>query len=371
MSDWHIFRKDADEPNDEITVKGRLPDPPTWRDFKTRRNRRTRGKNYRPSDYEVEMVNAALYLRRPLLITGNPGSGKSSLAHAVAWQLNLGAVLWWPINSRSTLQEGLYNYDALGRLRDLNIDKIEAEREGVSQSKLLERLSAAERIGRYIRLGPLGTALYGGPRPRVLLIDEIDKSDIDLPNDLLHVLEEGAFDIPELQRLTPEETGTKAGRRKATRNKSITIKVYPHDENDQSKMIPITNGRVECNGFPFVVLTSNGERELPPAFKRRCLSLDIEDPKGDRLREIVSMHIEEAVAADDSEKGAGAPKNAKLLLDVESLIKAFEAKRESNSLLLATDQLINAIYLITRDKAATGDERERILKTVWRELGKK
>src|SRR5262249_51195672 len=163
--------------HDDIVTEGRLPDPPTWRDFHARRSRQTRGKNYKPSDREVEMVNAALYLRRPLLITGNPGSGKSSLAYSVAWQLNLGNVLWWPINSRSTLQEGLYNYDALGRLRDLNIEKIESDQDDDGDGKTAEKRSAAERMGRYIRLGPLGTALYGGEKPRVLLIDEIDKSD--------------------------------------------------------------------------------------------------------------------------------------------------------------------------------------------------
>ena len=319
------------------------------------------------------MVSTALYLRRPLLITGNPGSGKSSLAYAVAWQLNLGRVLWWPINSRSTLQEGLYTYDALGRLRDLNIEKIESERSGSGHTQR-KRPSAAERIGRYIRLGPLGTTIYGGPRPRVLLIDEIDKSDIDLPNDLLHVLEEGAFNIPELQRLTPDETGDDEEAGAAGDRASVTVKVYPHDENDRSKMIPITDGRVECNGFPFIVLTSNGERELPPAFKRRCLSLDIEDPKGTRLRDIVAAHIEEArdaAGAGKAADGAEKAEHAGPLSDVDKLIQDFEDRRDQQGQLLATDQLLNAVFLITRQRAASGEERARILKTVLRELGKK
>jgi len=366
MSEWHIYRKEASEPSDEILTKGRLPAPPTWRDFKARKQSQSRGKNHKPSDYEVEMVNAALYLRRPLLITGNPGSGKSSLAYSVAWQLNLGPILWWPINSRSTLQEGLYNYDALGRLRDLNIEKIESE-QGSERKKRLEKLSAGERIGRYIRLGPLGTALYGGQKPRVLLIDEIDKSDIDLPNDLLHVLEEGAFDIPELQRLTPEEEDENKAETSDQNQKSpIMVRVYPHDENKRSKTI--IDGRVECDCFPFIVLTSNGERELPAAFKRRCLSLDIEDPKGDRLRDIVIAHIEEATtaAAADAET-----KRDNLSTEVKALIKKFEDDRDKRGNLLATDQLLNAVYLITRKQAAVGDERKRILETVLRELGRK
>src|SRR4051812_48835166 len=104
--EWHIYQKNAKKPHDEIATEGRLPAPPAWRDFEKRKKSGTRGSTYQPSDREVEMVNAALYLRRPLLITGNPGSGKSSLAYSVAWQLKLGEVLWWPVNSRSTLSEG-------------------------------------------------------------------------------------------------------------------------------------------------------------------------------------------------------------------------------------------------------------------------
>lgn len=368
MSEWQIYRKDADAPHDDIIARDRLPPPPTWRNFQSRRAHKNRGMNYKPSDHEVEMVNAALYLRRPLLITGNPGSGKSSLAYAVAWQLNLGPVLWWPINSRSTLQEGLYTYDALGRLRDLNIEKMEAERaeRGNTDKDQQLPLSAAGRIGRYIRLGPLGTALYGGPKPRVLLIDEIDKSDIDLPNDLLHVLEEGAFTIPELQRLTPGDSG-EGGEDAGNQDGAITIRVYPHDGNSQSELIPIMDGRVECNKFPFIVLTSNGERELPPAFKRRCLNLDIDDPKGNRLRDIVLTHVEEARATNSSDLSQG----VELLADVADVLKEFEQKRDKEGTLLATDQLLNAVYLITRNRVPAGDERQRILRTVLRELGRK
>src|SRR5262249_24910117 len=134
-----------------------------------------RGANYKASDNERELVNAAMVLRRPLLMTGKPGNGKSTLAYAVAWELNLGPVLRWPITTRATLQEALYRYDAVERLRDAS----------------MAGAGSAPQIGDYIRLGPLGTALIPAQRPRVLLIDEIDKSDIDLPNDLLNVLEEG------------------------------------------------------------------------------------------------------------------------------------------------------------------------------------
>jgi hypothetical protein len=136
--------------------------------------------------------NAALYLRRPLLLTGSPGAGKSTLAHAVAYELGLGRVLHWPIVSRSTLQDGLYRYDAIARLQDNQI----AAHSGTAPPG---------GIGSYIRLGPLGTALLPTAKPRVLLIDELDKSDIDLPNDLLNVMEEGEYGIPELERLAERE----------------------------------------------------------------------------------------------------------------------------------------------------------------------
>src|ERR1700677_4482354 len=117
MAEWKIFRGD-DAPHDGIS---RLPPPPPWRDF--RRLGDTRGTTFRASGHEIELVNAALYLRRPLLVTGPPGTGKSSLAYAVAHELGLGPVLRWSINSRSTLGEGLYHYDALARLRDANIEQ--------------------------------------------------------------------------------------------------------------------------------------------------------------------------------------------------------------------------------------------------------
>ena len=195
------------------------------------------------------MVNTALYLRRPLLVTGKAGIGKSSLAHSIAYELSLGPVLNWPITSRSVLGDGLYRYDAMGGLPEANM-------------RQLAGLPAAGRdIGRFIRLGPLG-GRAAQARPRVLLIDELDKSDIDLPNDLLHVFEEGGFDIAELARLPDTED-------------MVEVLGY-----DTAGGVPVSRGRVTCHAFPLVVIASNGERVFPAPFLRRCVRLEIADPGG-------------------------------------------------------------------------------------------
>lgn len=297
MSDWRIFVKDG-APHDGIE---RLPAAPSWR---VRRpiGDETQRETFRVRDKEVEMVNAALYLRRPLLVTGRPGAGKSSLARAVARQLRLGELLVWPINTRSTLAEGLYRYDAVGRLQAASLAQM--RRRGDEPVEIPD-------IGQFLRLGPLGTAMLPSKRPRVLLIDEIDKSDIDLPNDLLHVFEEGSFEIVELSRLA--RLGEKT-------------RVRPADSEEE---VEIAGGRVRCEQFPLVFLTSNGERDFPPAFMRRCLHLHMEPPTVDELAAIVDAHFRDLSGEDRTR--------------IADLVRAFDEERQKKQ--LSTDQLLNLVHM--------------------------
>ncbi|SFO06667.1 AAA domain (dynein-related subfamily) [Streptomyces sp. cf124] len=305
-----LFRGDGGTYDDSVP----LPEAPPWR--RPRPDGTAERRPYLIGDDQVEVVNAALRLRRPLLVTGAPGTGKSSLAHAVAAELGLGPVLVWPVNTRATLTDALYRYDAIGRLR--------------------ERQDGTDDIGSFVRLGPLGTALatrHQG-RPRLLLIDELDKSDLDLPNDLLFVLEEGEFTIPELARL-PEAQAD----------------IDVHVQGSQEK-VHVRQGTVRCEDFPFVVITSNGEREFPPAFLRRCVRLQLPEPGREQLERIVRAHFTE----DFPQVYTQWPR-------VKELIRSFVETRDVGG--LATDQLLHAVHLLGQ---GVGPEAKHLREAVLREL---
>ncbi len=335
--DWRIFRGDG-KPCDRIK---NLPPSPPWRQFRqtiklnsldnsainywkelqkiainseSNRDER-RGQTFRfhsEKEQIIDAVNAALYLRRPLLVTGKPGSGKTSLAFAIANELQLGMVLKWPITTRSTLAEGLYQYDALGRLEAIQLQEAEIKRK--QQLGIVNQPSDdnSSDIGEFIRLGSLGTAFLPTPYPRVLLIDEIDKSDINLPNDLLNLLEEGEFDIPVLKRLA--------------KHNHNPVEVSTAD----NLSFPLVGGKILCQSFPLIIMTSNDERDFPPAFLRRCLQVEMPKPTEEDLTTIVKAHLGEEIAQ-----------------QVTDLITEFASKRDQEAVNLATDQLLNAVFMRT------------------------
>ncbi|GAA2151011.1 MoxR family ATPase [Kitasatospora kazusensis] len=312
--DWRLFQGDG------VPRMPAMPEAPPWRSFgrvpEEPSAQVPAPRPYLISRAEADVVNAALHLRRPLLVTGHPGTGKSSLAYAIARELSLGEVLHWPVNSRSSLQDALYRYDAIGRLRESTLVR--------------ERGGTEPDIGSFLRLGPVGTALVPGSRPRALLVDELDKGDVDLPNDLLTVFEDGAYEIPELSRL-PEE--------------SAEVEVLTADsDGGRAKVV---RGRVRCSEFPVVVITSNGERDFPPAFLRRCLRLDLPDPDEQRLRDIVAAHL-----------GPDA------LTRAEDVLTAFLERRAHGE--LATDQLLNAVFL---RKGGLSLDADGLLDAVLHRLG--
>ncbi len=191
------------------------------------------GTQYIADDGLLADVNAAIALGRPLLVRGEPGTGKTRLAYAIAEALKK-PLMTWHVKSTSTAQEGRYHYDVVQRLNDSRF----ADVDGVDVSD----------IRRYIRMGVLGQA-FTADKQVVLLIDEIDKADVEFPNDLLRELDEMAFSVPEL-----DETVTAVHR-------------------------------------PVTIITSNAERELPDAFLRRCVFHYIRFPEPDRIRRIIAAHM--------------------------------------------------------------------------------
>jgi MoxR-like ATPase len=174
-------------------------------------------------------VNCALALERPLLVKGEPGTGKTLLAQAVSETLGLDLV-HWAVKSTTRAQDGLYVYDTVQRLYDARFGD-----------------GDVKDIRRYIKLGPLGRSFASSQR-QVLLIDEVDKADLEFPNDLLHELDRMRFVIPE------------------------------------------TGDEVVATQRPVVIITSNNEKELPDAFLRRCVFHFIDFPDPELMKRIVRVH---------------------------------------------------------------------------------
>jgi len=330
---WWIVGPGNTPPNGGLA---NLKEAPPWRTFAAT-PAADRGKDFKIDPKQFDVINAAIWLRRPLLVRGKPGVGKTTLAYAVARQLGLTPVLRWSITSRTALKDGLYSYDAIGRLQESSL----------LRDQLGEAMTPPP-IEAFMKLGPVGAALATSApgRPRVLLIDELDKSDIDLPNDLLHVFEEGEFTIPELARLTDRDR---------------VVLTEPGDDGS-ARPVSIEKGVVRCSEFPIVLMTSNDERDFPPAFRRRCLELDIQPPDPDDLAEIVQTHLK---LGEDPE----------LRERVNTIVQGFLTARTESENNLATDQLLHAVFLalhnvdvearLEQGRAAPQD-KDALIRRLWR-----
>ncbi|WP_458757482.1 AAA family ATPase [Afipia sp. TerB] len=240
-------------------------------------------KDYVATDDLKVAVNAAIVLERPLLVKGEPGTGKTVLAEEVAKSLDA-PLLTWHIKSTTKAQQGLYEYDAVSRLRDSQLGD-----------------ARVSDINNYIKRGKLWDAFTSDKRP-VLLIDEIDKADIEFPNDLLLELDRMEFHVYE------------------------------------------TGETIKAKQRPIIMITSNNEKELPDAFLRRCFFHYIKFPDADTMQAIVDVHF---------------PDIKKRL--VEEALKIFFEVREVPGLKKkpSTSELLDWLKLLLNEEMTPENLRER------------
>ena len=246
-------------------------------------------KSYIATEDLTVAVNAAINLQRPLLVKGEPGTGKTILAHEIAAALKL-PLLTWHIKSTTKAQHGLYEYDAVARLRDGQLGD-----------------AKVKDIANYIRPGKLWQAFTTAPQKSVLLIDEIDKADIEFPNDLLLELDRMEFFVYE------------------------------------------TGQTIKAESRPIVLITSNNEKELPDAFLRRCFFHYIRFPDRETMERIVQVHFPDV------------KKNL-----VRDALNAFFELREVPGLKKrpTTSELLDWIKLLMSDDISAEALRGKDLKTV-------
>ncbi len=252
---------------------------------------------YRASARLAEAVNVAIALGQPLLLTGEPGTGKTALAESIAWELDLGKVLKFHVKSTSEAQDLLYTHDALGYFQKVQVLKARGEATEVN-------------INDYITYQALGIAIRdtkgNNPKRRVVLIDEIDKAPRDLPNDLLLELDRMAFKVKE------------------------------------------TDDEFEANPEyrPIVIITSNTEKNLPSAFLRRCVYFHIDFPGKETLVDIVTSRLFRDGNATADEKPVLDADTEKKVNDAVDLFLKVRSKEVDLRKKPATAELINWLRVV-------------------------
>ncbi|BAZ48965.1 hypothetical protein NIES4103_15760 [Nostoc sp. NIES-4103] len=281
-------------------------------------NTETRGRKqypYLPDKGLIQAVNLAIYLQRPLLLQGEPGCGKTLLASAIAHEFKehflehlvcLGLTEYpyfsWYIKSTTRAKEGLYTYDAVGRLRDGQLITIHSAQESLNKDEKKELLQRFNDLNYYIKWGVLGQAFQIEELRPIILIDEIDKADIDFPNDLLLELDEGRFIVNE------------------------------------------TGQEIMAKQPPIVIITSNSEKELPDAFLRRCIFYYLDFPNKQHLIDIVNAHFPQIRSENLVDKAV-----SKFIDIYEKGTRRKDGKKASTSELLDLIRWLHERYPNTRE----------------------
>ena len=263
-------------------------------------------RTYVIDEEKAKIVDFAIKLGRPLLVEGEAGCGKTKLASAIAAELDLGEVIVASVRSTSRASDLLYRFDAIRRLQDSQI----------ARQEVIDKAASAYN---YVQLQPLGEAIFRG-RPSVILIDEVDKGDLDFPNDLLHVLDTFEFHIDEI----------------------------PQSEGEAARRVLGFDSTVRGSGVrPIVLFTSNREKQLPKPFLRRCLYLELTFPSNPADLETIVVSNLAQRRGGDGHGGLAELSTDIVQAAVRSFLKIREQAERSRAFKLpATAELIDWVHIL-------------------------